>query len=749
MSNCDLVNTFYGVEPPGNCLPGPYRPFGFVRLSPDVAYGHPTSGYRSGRPILTFSHTHVSGTGGGGRYGNVGLLPFPGRPRRNGAPPFLQPNLEAHEDTIPSAETGSPGYYAADLFNGSVHVELTTSRHVGVHRYTFRGPGPSSVLLSGGAVISAGSHTPGELSPSEPWNSGGVSVGGYLEAVSDCELVGRSDFRGGWGHHKPYSVYFAVRFSEPWDSIDLANRGGILPKVGFPLVLGEQCSAAVSFTLDRRDAGSGGGQRDGEARRLDVAVGISFVSVARARDSIDREVGDRVFEEIREEARDEWDSHLDAVRTEGSESVRRVFHSSHHRLLAMPTDLGVDAENPFWKSGVRQFTDIYCLWDSVRNANSLLFLLEPDLSRDLLNALVDMGEQTGWIPDAHIACRNAYMQSGGSAPILFREAAAKGIDGVDYARALELLRAEADMPSPDPMVVGRYNECYNSIGYVADDAPKSRVSRHIEYAYYDWCIGKLAEQLGDQTTADEYRARSDRLWNLWRDELGGFAPRHRDGSWDERYTPGVLRDDLHNDPYFYESSGESWSFNTFQDFPQLISRLGGAKRFVERLDAFYRSDPHALIPKETRMHVPLLYTYAGCPERTAAVVHEMLTTHYSDTRDGLPDNEDMGCQSAFYMFYSAGLYPVMGQDLYILSPPLLERTLLRAGAPDSLLEIVAPGARPGVFIGGVCLNGVSLDRLWLRHDEIRDGAQIEIDLVDAPSGFGSANPPPGATPRAG
>jgi putative alpha-1,2-mannosidase len=101
----------------------------------------------------------------------------------------------------------------------------------------------------------------------------------------------------------------------------------------------------------------------------------------------------------------------------------------------------------------------------------------------------------------------------------------------------------------------------------------------------------------------------------------------------------------------------------------------------------------------------------------------------------------MGCQSAFYMLYAAGIYPIMGQDLYILTPPLLERTVLPVGGAGRL-EISAPGARPGTFIGGVRLDGAALDRLWLRHSEIAEGARLEVELVGSPSDFGTRNLPP-------
>ena len=63
------VNPFWAVDGGGNCLPGPYLPFAIARPGPDTEVPHSTAGYRSEDPIMYFSQNHVSGTGGGGRYG--------------------------------------------------------------------------------------------------------------------------------------------------------------------------------------------------------------------------------------------------------------------------------------------------------------------------------------------------------------------------------------------------------------------------------------------------------------------------------------------------------------------------------------------------------------------------------------------------------------------------------------------------------------------------------------------------------
>lgn len=114
-----------GVEGRGHCLCGPYLPLSLVRLGPDTLIPHPNNGYNSQHPIIRFSHTHVSGTGGGGRYGNIGSTPFIGEPRTS-------PDTYSQED-----EAAEAGYYMVRLLPAAVKAELTMTPHVGVHRYTF------------------------------------------------------------------------------------------------------------------------------------------------------------------------------------------------------------------------------------------------------------------------------------------------------------------------------------------------------------------------------------------------------------------------------------------------------------------------------------------------------------------------------------------------------------------------------------------------------------------------------------
>ncbi|GAC1641297.1 MAG: GH92 family glycosyl hydrolase [Ktedonobacteraceae bacterium] len=699
------VNPFLGVDGQGNCLCGPYLPLSLVRLGPDTLAPQSTSGYRSNRPIIRFSHTHVSGTGGGGRYGNIGVTPFLG---------LAKLELDGYKL---EKERAVPGYYSANLLPSPIKVELTTTPRVGIHRYTFPGNEDANILLDLGAVIQAHSDW-------LPENEMAYSIGGFVEWVTDTEVVGRADLQGGWGHRFPYSVYFYTKFAVPTKQRIVANHAGIAK---MPMAVGPNCKAVASF---------------GTVQEVVMHVGISYVSIAKARASVEREVGEKDFSMLRNEATTLWDKALARIQVEGgSDEQKTLFYTLFSRLLCMPSDLGIDDEQASWVSGVRHFTDFYCLWDSVRNANSLISLFDPELEVAFLNCLLDVAEHIGWLPDAWVAGHSAQIQGGSSADILFCEAALKGLKGIDYEKALLYMRKNNEVESPDPWLYGRHLHDYRNLGYVSTDVERSCVSRHLEYTYQDWCIAALAEQLHQHEIAQEYSTNSQKVWNLWREDIRFFAPRNPNGSWATPFDPTSVILQQWKDPYFYEGTSWQWSFNVQHDFAGLIARYGGNEGFIQHLDDFFERGYYS--SKETMLHIPYLYIYAGRPDKTAKRVQDCMERYFKPTRDGLSDNEDMGCQSAWYMCSAIGLYPMMGQDLYLLTTPIFTRTEIALGKSGNILVTETPEAGQGKsYITAATLNGKPLERAWLRHTEIAHGATLHFELSTIPNAWGTQELPP-------
>lgn len=708
------VDPFLGVDAGGHVLCGPYLPFSLVRLGPDTLPPQPPSGYASGQPITGFSHTHVSGTGGAGRYGNIAVFPFTGAPR-------LFADASEHAD-----EFAEVGLYRTRLVPSDIKVELTSTPRTGLHRYTFPSGAKANLRVDAGAVVQTGHNLPATTS--------GGSTGGFVEWISETELVGRGDYRGGWGHQFPYSVYFYARFRRAPERRLVGTAKGL--QAHYPTPAGKPAPVMAegvrAMAVAHFEAGG----------VVELEVGVSYVSLAKARASVERELaGAPSLEEVAARAKETWRPWFERVKVEGGDATRRgLFYTSLYRLFCMPSDLGVDDEFGSWHSGVRHFTDFYCFWDSVRNANSLLGLVAPEMEAAFLNNLVDIAEHVGWLPDAWIAGHGAMIQGGSSVDILFCEAALKKLPGVDHARALRWMRKNAEVESPDPLLYGRHLRHYRAHGFVpAHEGALYAASRTLEYAYQDWCIGRLARELGDEALADDRFAAARRVWESWSEEHRVFVPRLADGSPAQPFHPdrsGNPREPWFC-PYFYEATARQWMWNVQHDFAGLVRRLGGDAGFVAALDAFLAPPPDGrghhgahYHSKETMLHAPFLYHYAGRPDLSARAARRALERFFKPGREGLSDNEDMGCQSAFYICVSLGLYPLMGQDLYWLTPPLFPRAELRLGPPGApALVVEAEGAPERRDIARLTLNGRPLDRYWLRHGEIAAGGVLRFELV--------------------
>lgn len=699
---CSQVNKFLGIDGGGNCLCGPYLPNSMVRLGPDTIYPQDSSGYCSNHPITCFSHTHVSGTGGGSRYGNIGITPYVG---------YMRLGIDPYEK---EDEQADPGYYSVMLKPAGIKAELTVTPHVGVHRYTFPADQQANLLIDAGSVIRVFPYSDGQ---------GGHCIGGFLEVLNNKQIMGRSDCKGGWGHDFPYSVYFFAELDTPFSESMCADNEGFY---NANKVDGAGCKVALRFQ---------------DTKQVGLKVGISFVSIANARYSLENEAQNFTFEEIHDKACDIWEETLSKIQVEGGSEVHtRIFYSLFTRLMWGPTDLGT-TENPYWRSDVRNFTDYYAIWDSVRNANSLISLFDPKLEADMLNCLLDVADHVGWLPDAWVAGHGAMIQGGSSSDVLFCEAKQKGIEGIDYEKALKYMRKNNEIESPNPWLYGRYLQDYRDKGYVSTNVSHARVSRHIEYAYQDWCIGKLAEALGYMDVAEKNYKSCKKLWNLWRDDIKLFAPKKPDGKFDPTFDPDYVRPDFWNDSNFYEGSAWQWMYATHHDFAGLIERNGGAEAFIERLDRFFNEGHYH--SKETMLHIPYLYTYAGRPDKTADRVRKCIDMYFRDSRNGISDNEDMGCQSAFYMCSGMGVYPIMGQDLYMLSSPIFKKTTLIMGDSGNTLVIEAPNAdQDHRYIVGASINGRTLDRAWITHSEIADGAVLKLELGKEPNDWGKGYVPP-------
>ena len=174
------VDPKIGMEGVGRTFPGPSMPFGMCKPGPDCGVS-PNAGWAKMPEMVTgFSQTHVSGTGGGQKYGNI----------------LIQPGVEPQKRIN---EEIALGYYATTFENG-IKTEITTSERCAFYRIHY----PKN-----GELLIDVTHYLGKDSVPDKREKQQF-VGADIEIMNNHEVRGFSRIRGGWNNGDAYTVYFCL-----------------------------------------------------------------------------------------------------------------------------------------------------------------------------------------------------------------------------------------------------------------------------------------------------------------------------------------------------------------------------------------------------------------------------------------------------------------------------------------------------------------------------------------------------------
>jgi predicted alpha-1,2-mannosidase len=713
------VDPFIGTEKKGNTFPGASLPFGMVKLGPDCGNLSANAGY-SREPAKGFSHTHVSGTEGGPKYGNILFMPFTGQYVTNQV--FSPLNNEV----------ASPGFFAATLMRYNVNARFTVTSKAALHEYTYPADQQAMLLIDVASFLSGGLNV-GEAQE---------LVGCEIRVLSSNKIEGYSRVRGGWNCGDDYTVYFSAEFNQPIIQTQLfknqVEKKGSLAEYDS----GEPIQACLSF-----------GKLE---KPLLVKVGISHISTGKAQANAQREIADWNFDALKQKAEQTWEKALGNVVVEGgSKNDQMMFYTALYHSMLMPVDR--TDENPKWKSNEPYYDDFYSIWNTYRTVNPLLTLIAPDRQRDILRSLLDIYRVEGYLPDSRSGNANGRTQGGSNADILFADAMAKDVKGINYAMALQAMIKDAEVaPGGDERKEGRGGLAdYNSIGYVSTNYERAG-TRTMEYAYCDYAISTVAKALNKNEIAAKYLQRSQNWQNLWNDTVtsynfkGFIWPKDAKGVWSNDFS--VYKSGLWKD-FFYKS--QSWEYSLFvpHNVAALIEKCGGNDRFLARLDTFftvqksfgYQQHGLFIMNNEPGFLTPCLYNYINRPDRTAAITRSLMRQYFRNSRSGLPGNDDAGATSAWMAFHAMGFYPNAGQDIYLISSPIFEKvTIHLENGKDFVIEANNAGSG-NVYVQKASLNGKSLENSWFTHADIMNGGRLKFDMGSNPSKWGlNGTPPPSA-----
>ncbi|MCB0534388.1 MAG: GH92 family glycosyl hydrolase [Saprospiraceae bacterium] len=701
----DLVDPFIGTDAHGHTFPGATAPFGMVQLSPDTRLEgwDGCSGYHySDSLIYGFSHTHLSGTGVPD-YGDILIQPY-----MRGV--FFEPQ----EYALPfnkSDEHAEPGYYSVvlDRTPDQVLVELTATERVGVHRYNF----PANRDFG---------HLMIDLRHRDQ------VLGSSMTVLNDRELVG---YRMSSAWAKDQRVYFAIRFSRPFFNSRIID----LTKEPHYSQLSVNSKAIVGL-LDFYGY---------KGLPIVATVALSAVSVQNARQNLDAECPDFDFDKIKAETQAKWAAQLGKIELEGgSEAQQRTFYTAlYHTMLApnLYSDVNGEYRGRDMEIHTAEGHDVYTvfsLWDTYRACKPLFTILEPKRTTDFIQTFLRQYEQGGLLPIWELsACETDCMIGNHAIPVIL-DAWRKGIRGYDGNHALEAMLASANQE--------RYGlNWYRKLGYIPSDEEPESVSKTLEYAFDDWCIAKMAEDLGRRNVADSFLRRAQFYKNVF-DPATGFFRAKNNSTWHTPFDPYEVNFN------YTEANAWQYRFAAPQDVSGMMQLLGGPEKFAAQLDKLFtaeakttgrqQADITGMIGQyahgnEPSHHMAYLYNYAGQAWKTQQRVRQILDAQYTDRPDGLSGNEDCGQMSAWYVFSALGFYPVVpGSTEYVIGTPLFEKATIRLDNGKTF-TIEAKGAsarRP--YIQHAYLNGEALAKSWITHADILDGGTLRFDMSDKPSEWG-------------
>ena len=711
--HAEFIDPLLGAAGGGNVFPGPVVPFGMMKPGPDMFRGEgrdANAGWDESAPIRGFSQTHVSGTGGGDKYGNILVTPTTGA---------VTP---ADHDSPRANERASAGFYGVTLARYNVGVEITAARHSAIYRFRYPAGAAANLLVDVSHCLLSGAKQ-GESQ---------ALTAAQVDVLSPTEIAGSTSVTGGWNKQpNSYTVFFYAQTDTPAESWGTWNGDTLAPGNK------EAAGGADSHT---------GAWMTFAPRTVQMKIGISFISVEQARRNLETEIPGFDFERVHAAALAAWNRALSTVDIKGETPEQaQVFYTALYHTMLMPTDC--TGENPLWQSAEPYYDDYYAIWDIFRTSGPLLTLIAPERETGIVRALVDLYRHEGWLPDARSGNYNGRTQGGSNAEFMITDAYVKGLKGIDWKTALAAEEHDAEVQPVDRLKEGRGGlDDWLKYGYVTVEDFGKPASVSMEYAADDFEIALLAKGLGDQAAYRKYLASSGNWQKLWdadfsADGFSGFIrPRHRDGSWLSPFT--AMEFDSWNGDTFYE--GNSWTYSTFvpQNVAGLIEKSGGPETFVRRLDAFFAVPGRYDVGNEPGFLSPYLYNWAGRPDKTDEHVRAIIAQSYHAGLNGLPGNDDSGAMSSWFAFGQMGIFPNAGQPVYLIGSPAFPQTTLHL-AGGKTFTIAARNLSPqNLYVVAATLNGRPLDRAWLRHSEIASGGRLVLTMANSPGKWGERDLPP-------
>lgn len=726
------VNPFVGTSNFGTTNPGAIVPNGMMSVVPFNVMGSDTNvfdkdarwwstPYEFKNKFFTgYAHGSLSGVG----------CPDMGSLLTMATTGPLNVNYKEYGSAY-TEEKASPGYYTNKLSKYDIITEATATARSSVERYTFPG-GDGNILINLGQGLT---------------NESGATV----RRVSDTEIEG-SKLLGTFCYNpqKVFPVYFVARVSKKPSTSGYWKMQPEMTGVEAEWTPDDgtyKLYTQYGRDLSGDDIGYWWSYRDLKpGEQIEVSLGISYVSIANARENLEKEQKGKDFDKILAEARTQWRNDLGRIAvTGGTDEQKQVFYTALYHALIHPNILtDVNGQYPQMEGfenltvpeGHQRYT-VFSLWDTYRNVHQLMTLAYPERQIDMVRSMVDMSKEWGWLPKWELYGRETFTMEGDPAIPVIVDTWRKGLQDFDLDAAYEAMKRSATLPGDSnlmrPDIDPYLTRHYVPMGtHAADLSGDNSVSHALEYYVADNALAWLAAQKGDKEFARQLAERAKGYRHYYSKESGTLRPLMQDGSFLTPFNPRQ-GENFEPVPGFHEGSAWNYTFFVPHDVPGLIKLMGGNKKFVDKLQMVFDEclyDP----ANEPDIAYPYLFSRVKGEEwRTQKQVRELLAKHFTTKPDGIPGNDDTGTMSAWAIFSMMGFYPdCPGEPMYTLTSPVFDSVTITDPSGTKLKIEVEKESPESVYISEMTLGGKPLKDFRISHDRLMQGGTLKFKLTDKP-----------------
>ena len=704
-----FVDPRIGTGGHGHVFYGANVPYGFIQLGPtSIPQSWDwVSGYHvSDSTVIGFPHTHLSGTGIGDLH-DINVMPVVGEVTYSrGDASSYETGLWSYSDR--SKEVVTPGYYRTHLSRYNVDVELTATKRVGFHKYTFLGNESPAIVFD---MVNGGC-----------WDKTTEAV---IRVVNDSTVSGYR-YSKGWADDQ--RVFFRAEFSRKFDNVEFIVNDSV--KEG-DMAKGAQLFARVNFAA-------------GNQEPVYMKVALSPTSEEGAQLNMQTELSGWDFEKTIADAKAAWNKELNKVKVYTTdEASKKIFYTSLYHTLFAPSEFcdvngdyyGADKQMHKGEGFVNYTT--FSLWDTYRAAQPLMTILHPEKMSDIINTMLHIHQQQGKLPVWHLmGCETNCMVGNPGVPVV-ADAILKDIKGFDTELAFKALKESSMLPE-------RGMEYRIEYGFIPADKMTEAIAYDMEYAIADWAVAQAAQKLGKQEDYEYFLKRSKSYKNYFDASTGFMRGKMLDGSWRTPFSPYASS---HREDDYCEGNAWQYTWLVPHDVEGLVECFGSKEAFVNKLDSLFLAngdmgeasspDISGLIGQyahgnEPSHHTVYLYTLVGQPWKTADRIKEILHTMYTDQPDGLSGNEDVGQMSAWYILSSFGFYQVEpAGGKFVFGYPNFDKVEIAVPAGKFVIERENKGQQNN-YIQGIVFNGTEYKKPWIEYADIMKGGELKFLMGDEP-----------------